>query len=149
MSFFGKLKKAFKKVTKVAVKTAPIWSSFVPGGSIAAKLVDRGGKLGKVGKVGRLVSRVRAIAAKHPKVVGLAQKVRQARHVAPGRQGTSTPRGWSRTANQMTANPFRNGRFNATHQRKLANLYRFHPGSGVQYGKMRARRAPMKRRRTA
>lgn len=147
MSFFKKLRKAFSRVTKLAVKTAPIWSSFIPGGSIAAKVV---GGSGKLGKVGRLVSRVRQVAARHPRLVGLANKIRQARHVAPGRTGTNHPGGWARTSVMVTANPFRNGRFHSTHMRKLGNLYRLHPGSGVMYAKLgRVRRARYRHPRRA
>lgn len=41
MGFFSGIKKALKKVTKVAIKTAPLWSSFVPGGSIATGIISR------------------------------------------------------------------------------------------------------------
>lgn len=41
MSLFSGLKNLVKKVVKVGVKTAPIWSNFVPGGSIAGKVLGR------------------------------------------------------------------------------------------------------------
>ena len=35
MGFLRKIKKAVKGVAKIAIKTAPLWSSFVPGGGFA------------------------------------------------------------------------------------------------------------------
>jgi len=127
VGFFKKLKKAVSKVVKIGVKTAPLWSSFIPGGSIAAKLATGG----KLGKVAGLVAKGRALAARHPKVVGLIQNVRRARHVAPGRTPTAHIGGWARTAGQMPANPYMNGKAQILHGRKLAALRRYHPGSGV------------------
>lgn len=34
--------KFLKPIAKIALKTAPIWSSFIPGGSIAASLIGKG-----------------------------------------------------------------------------------------------------------
>lgn len=41
MSFFSKIGGALKKVVKVGVQTAPLWSSFIPGGSIATGIIAR------------------------------------------------------------------------------------------------------------
>lgn len=46
MGFLKKVKKAVKKVAKVAIKTSPMWSSFVPGGGFAMTLVRQGLKVG-------------------------------------------------------------------------------------------------------
>ena len=56
MGLFKKLKKGLGSVLKVAKVTAPIWSSFIPGGSIATSLISGaagGGKLGKVANIAR------------------------------------------------------------------------------------------------
>lgn len=47
MGFLKKIKKAVKSVVKVAKVTAPLWSSFIPGGSIASSILG-GQKLGGV-----------------------------------------------------------------------------------------------------
>lgn len=41
MGLFKKIKKAVKKVAKIALKTAPIWTSFIPGGSIVGNVISR------------------------------------------------------------------------------------------------------------
>lgn len=46
MGFLKKIKKVVKKVAKVAIKTAPIWSSFIPGGGFAMTLLKQGLKMG-------------------------------------------------------------------------------------------------------
>ena len=145
MSFFSKIGKKLKGLAKIAIKTAPLWSSFIPGGSIAGKLLQggkMGGKLGGLMKVARGVSKARGLL-RHapPRVQGLTQMVRQSRHVAPGRVPMSRPGGWARQSMIMPTNPFRNGRFNGTHMRKLAALHSRHPGSGVYYGKVGRRMA--------
>jgi len=43
MGFFKKITRAVSRVAKLAKVTAPLWSSFIPGGSIAAKLMSRTG----------------------------------------------------------------------------------------------------------
>jgi hypothetical protein len=45
MGLFRSIKKAVKKVAKVAIKTAPIWSSFIPGASVAGKFLGAAGKV--------------------------------------------------------------------------------------------------------
>jgi len=41
MGLLRKARKALKKVGKLAVKTAPMWSSFVPGGSVVSKVIGQ------------------------------------------------------------------------------------------------------------
>lgn len=53
MGFFKKLTKGLGKVAKLAKVTAPIWSSFIPGGSIATSLISGAAGAGKLGKVVR------------------------------------------------------------------------------------------------
>ncbi len=136
MGFFSKLKKKLKGVVKLGIKTAPLWSSFVPGGSIAGKFLQGGGKFGKFARVAT-------------RVHGLTQKVRLTRHLAPGRVPTSRPGGWARMSNQLPSNPFLNGRFANTHMRRLQSM---RGGSGVHYGRypqQQLRRRPYPRRRVS
>lgn len=44
MGFFKGLKKKLKGVIKIAVKTAPLWSSFIPGGSVVGNIISRVGQ---------------------------------------------------------------------------------------------------------
>lgn len=71
MGFFSGIKKKLKKIAKVALKTAPIWTSFIPGGSI----------------VGTAISRVAAarekLRAKLPGISGLGKLVGEFRGKAP------------------------------------------------------------------
>jgi len=46
VGFLRKIKKVVKKVAKVAIKTSPIWSSFIPGGGFAMTLLKSGLKVG-------------------------------------------------------------------------------------------------------
>lgn len=41
MGLFKKLKRAVKGVAKIAVKTAPIWTNFIPGGSAVSSIIQR------------------------------------------------------------------------------------------------------------
>ncbi len=125
-----------------------IGMSFVPGGSALGLL----GKFGKFGKIGGKLAKIGMdFERKHPRITGLVNKVRHTRFKAPGRVGSNRPGGWARMANVMPANPFLNGRFAGTHNRKLLMLMRHHPGSGVYspYRRGMKRRQPRGRRRAA
>lgn len=70
MGFFKKhlrrLKKVVKGVAKIAIKTAPIWTNFIPGGSAVGKVVERvGGFLDKAKQIkNKLPPRMRALVSK-------------------------------------------------------------------------------------
>lgn len=46
MGFGKRLKRLAAKAVKVVAKTAPLWSNFIPGGSIAGKLLGHAGTIG-------------------------------------------------------------------------------------------------------
>lgn len=66
MGFFKRLKKVVKGVAKIAVKTAPVWTNFIPGGSAVGKVVSRVAPLLDKAKQmkSRLPPRMRALVSK-------------------------------------------------------------------------------------
>ena len=61
MGFFSGIKKRLKKIAKLAIKTAPIWSSFIPGGTVVGLAIKKAGSF--VGKAQALRSKVQHLAA--------------------------------------------------------------------------------------
>jgi hypothetical protein len=53
VGFLRSIKKKLKGVIKLAVKTSPLWSSFIPGGSIVGQAIGKAQKFGLLGMGGR------------------------------------------------------------------------------------------------
>jgi len=99
------LAKKIQPLIKLGIKTAPLWSSFIPGGSIGASLATKSGGLSKLA----------GFAARHPKVVGVVQKLRRVRETARTKPPHRIPSGFARMSTIHPANPYLNGRFAGTH----------------------------------
>lgn len=80
MGLFRKLKKAIKKVAKVAIKTAPVWSSFIPGGSALGQVIS------KVAPIAQKVQSFRGGL----RAVGKPGSMRKGVFQGPGARGSPT-----------------------------------------------------------
>lgn len=108
MGFLKKLKKGLSKVAKIAKVTAPLWSSFVPGGSIVGNLIAGTGKGGKVlGGIRQGLS--------------MAKQVQARKSVGKGAPGLPS---WdARMSVQDSPNAF-SGRLARTHARSIVAMRR-------------------------
>lgn len=173
MGLLSKFKKPFKKVLSLAVKTAPIWSNFIPvGGSAIGRVVEKvGGAYQKAKQFrNKLPPRMRVMLAKGIKppgfdegslAMGAAAEMSDREEMMYSSQGVGhagirgpVPLHWGPKHKMAGVLPFRSTHAaGGTRRRRTTAARRARPRARTlrrrPVRRMARRRAPMRRRRYA